>query len=192
MGSSGSSYLAGYRHVQRCVEGFGHGRRDRHSTTGHAQHHRVRPRHRTHPDTQLGASLEAVGEQRTITVIQPHDCPPVASLRAYPTDPDPKPSTALGSIRVGLGITGGVWEAAFWGFVGGFALLVGAGLGLIWRTPPRVVGIVMAFGAGVLISAVAFELVEEAFDASSALPVLVGLVSGALTFNVGDLILTRR
>ena len=91
-----------------------------------------------------------------------------------------------------MGITGGVWEAAFWGFVGGFALLVGAGLGLIWRTPPRVVGIVMAFGAGVLISAVAFELVEGAFDASGALPVVAGLVAGALTFYVGDLILDKR
>ncbi|MFN2496925.1 MAG: hypothetical protein ABR608_13615 [Pseudonocardiaceae bacterium] len=99
-----------------------------------------------------------------------------------------KGSELRGSIRVGLGITCGVWEAAFWGFVGGFALLVGAGLGLIWRTPPRVVGIVMAFGAGVLISTVAFELVDEAFDASGALPVVVGLVAGALTFYLGDLI----
>ncbi len=96
------------------------------------------------------------------------------------------------SIRVGVDITTGVWEAAFWGFVGGFALVVGAGLGLIWRIPPRVVGIVMAFGAGVLISAVAFELVEESFDASGALPVVAGLVAGALTFYVGDLILDKR
>ena len=86
----------------------------------------------------------------------------------------------------------GVWEAAFWGFVGGFALLVGAGLGLIWRIPPRVVGIVMAFGAGVLISAVAFELVEVSFDASGALPVVAGLMAGSLTFYVGDLILDNR
>jgi zinc transporter, ZIP family len=49
-------------------------------------------------------------------------------------------------------------EAAFWGFVGGFVLLVGAWLGLLWRTPPKVIGLVMAFGSGVLISAVAFEL----------------------------------
>ena len=83
-------------------------------------------------------------------------------------------------------------EAAFWGFVGGFALLVGAVLGLIWRTPPRVVGGVMAFGAGVLISAVAFELVEEGFENSGALPVLLGLVAGALTFYAGDWILDHR
>jgi len=54
-------------------------------------------------------------------------------------------------------------EAAFWGFIGGFALFVGAGLGLLWRTPSKVIGLVMAFGSGVLISAVAFELTAEAF-----------------------------
>ncbi len=46
-------------------------------------------------------------------------------------------------------------------------------LGLIWYTPSRVVRIVMAFGVGVLINAVALELVKEAFDTSGALP-LVG------------------
>jgi len=85
-----------------------------------------------------------------------------------------------------------VLEAAFWGFVGGVALLVGAVLGLAFRTPPRVVGLVMAFGAGVLISAVAFELVEEGFESSGATPVVLGLVAGALTFYAGDWILDHR
>jgi len=79
-----------------------------------------------------------------------------------------------------------VLVAALWGFVGGFALLVGAVLGLTLRTPPRVLGTVMAFGAGVLISAVAFELVEEPFTTAGAAPVLAGLAAGALAFYVGD------
>ncbi|MCA1705009.1 MAG: ZIP family zinc transporter, partial [Actinobacteria bacterium] len=83
-------------------------------------------------------------------------------------------------------------EAAFWGFVGGFALLVGAGLGLLWRTPPKVIGLVMAFGSGVLISAVAFELTAEAFRTSGGLAVVVGLGAGALTFYLGDWILDHR
>ena len=49
-------------------------------------------------------------------------------------------------------------EAAFWGLVGGLALLLGAAIGLAWRIPRRAIGLVMAFGAGVLISALAFEL----------------------------------
>lgn len=82
-------------------------------------------------------------------------------------------------------------EAAFWGFVGGFALIVGAVVGLALRVPARAVGGVMAFGSGVLISAVAFDLVEEGFDRSGTWPVLVGLAAGALAFSVGDFILDR-
>ena len=45
-------------------------------------------------------------------------------------------------------------EAAFWGFVGGAALLLGALVGLFLSVPIRLVGLVMGFGVGVLISAV--------------------------------------
>jgi zinc transporter, ZIP family len=92
----------------------------------------------------------------------------------------------------GIGQPTAVLEAGFWGFVGGFALLIGAVLGLVRHTPPRVIGLVMAFGAGVLISAVAFELTEEAFKTSGGLPVVLGLAGGALTFFVGDWILDHH
>ena len=58
--------------------------------------------------------------------------------------------------------------------------------------PPRVIGAVMAFGAGVLISAVAFELVEEGFEQSGAVPVVLGLFGGAVTFYLGDWVLDHR
>jgi ZIP family zinc transporter len=84
-----------------------------------------------------------------------------------------------------------VLEAAFWGFVGGVALLLGALIGLAWTIPRRVIGLVMAFGAGVLISALTFELTEEAvktggFDAAAA-----GLAAGSLVFFAGDRALDR-
>ena len=82
--------------------------------------------------------------------------------------------------------------ATFWGLVGGAALLIGALLGLYARASYRVIGLVMAFGAGVLISAVAFELTEEAFRSAGAAPVVVGLVSGSLVFFVGDWLIDRH
>ncbi|HYN30734.1 MAG TPA: ZIP family zinc transporter [Dermatophilaceae bacterium] len=85
-----------------------------------------------------------------------------------------------------------MWEAAFWGFVGGAALLLGAAVGLLVPVPKRVLGAVMAFGSGVLISAVAFELVEEGYRSSGAVPVASGLAAGALTFFLGDAWLDRR
>ncbi len=78
-------------------------------------------------------------------------------------------------------------EAFAWGAFGGAALIVGALAGLWLPFSPRLVGIVMAFGAGVLISAVAFDLVQEAVDtAHGERGVALGLAAGALTFFVGD------
>ena len=58
--------------------------------------------------------------------------------------------------------------AAFgWGTLGGSSLVIGALVALRFRIGLRVIGLIMAFGAGVLISAVAFDLVEEAVEKSS-------------------------
>lgn len=84
-------------------------------------------------------------------------------------------------------------EAAFWGLVGGLALVLGALLTFVAPPRPRTVGRVMAFGAGVLISAVAYELVAEAFrTAGGHGAVAAGIAAGALTFFAGDVLLARR
>jgi zinc transporter, ZIP family len=83
-------------------------------------------------------------------------------------------------------------EAAFWGFVGGAALLLGAVIGLRAHASQRVIGLIMAFGSGVLISALAFELTDEAFRRGGADVVAPGLAGGALAFFVGDWLVDRR
>ena len=62
--------------------------------------------------------------------------------------------------------------AAWWGFVGGSALLLGAAVGVLWSVPVRVLGLILGFGAGVLFSAVAFELTADAYAASGAVPLV--------------------
>jgi ZIP family zinc transporter len=91
-----------------------------------------------------------------------------------------------------MGREAGVLEAAFWGFVGGGALLLGALLGLYAPASQRTIGLVMGFGAGVLISAVAFELTDEAFALGGADAVAAGLALGALAFFAGDELIDRR
>jgi ZIP family zinc transporter len=82
--------------------------------------------------------------------------------------------------------------AFFWGFVGGAALLIGAATVYVFRMPSRVLGAIMAFGAGVLISAVSFELVQEATDETDGdWVVFVGLIVGSLVFFVGDWLIDR-
>src|ERR687886_230691 len=83
-------------------------------------------------------------------------------------------------------------EAAFWGLVGGFALLVGGVAGLKLRASQRIIGLIMAFGAGVLISALAFELTEEAFRRGGLDAVAAGMAGGAISFFAGDWIIDHR
>jgi zinc transporter, ZIP family len=83
-------------------------------------------------------------------------------------------------------------EAAFWGFVGGAALLIGAVVGLRVDVPERVLGAIMAFGSGVLISAVSFDLTGEAYATGGADAAGGGLAAGALAFFVANRLLLRR
>lgn len=53
--------------------------------------------------------------------------------------------------------------AALWGLVAGSALIVGALACYFARTPQRLVAAIMAFGSGVLISALSFDLMDEAY-----------------------------
>jgi ZIP family zinc transporter len=84
-------------------------------------------------------------------------------------------------------------SAAFaWGALAASSLILGGVLALRLRIGGRLLGLVMGFGAGVLISAVAYELVEEAFStADGAGWVAAGLFAGALTFFAGDELIDR-
>lgn len=83
-------------------------------------------------------------------------------------------------------------EAAFWGLVGGFALVVGGLLGLKLPASQRLIGLIMAFGSGVLISALAFELTDEAFRRGGIDAVAAGMAAGAIAFFTGDWIIDHR
>jgi ZIP family zinc transporter len=70
--------------------------------------------------------------------------------------------------------------AAFgWGTLGASSLVIGAGIALRFHISLRAIGLIMGFGAGVLISALSFDLVEEAVDKSSGHGWVVAGVSPA-------------
>jgi zinc transporter, ZIP family len=66
------------------------------------------------------------------------------------------------------------------------SLIVGAVIALHSKPSERTLGLVMAFGAGVLLSAVAYDLVLEAVEISGGVGIALGVAAGALTFFVGD------
>ncbi len=74
-----------------------------------------------------------------------------------------------------------------WGFLAASSLVIGGLIALRVPISKLALGLIMAFGAGVLISAVAYELVLESFETSAGSGgVALGLLAGALTFFAGD------
>ena len=83
-------------------------------------------------------------------------------------------------------------EAAFWGGLGAAALLVGALVAFRFDVPKRTQGLILAFGAGTLIGAVAYELVEEAVAISvGGIDVAIGFGLGATVFYLGSIGIDR-
>lgn len=82
--------------------------------------------------------------------------------------------------------------AAGAGLLAGGALLVGALIAWFARVPDRLVASVMAFGAGVLISALAFDLVGESIAEAGIASTLAGFVVGAVAYVGANLALDRR
>lgn len=83
-------------------------------------------------------------------------------------------------------------EAGLWGLVGGGALVVGALIAWLVPVPSKVVASVMAFGSGVLISAVAFDLMAEAEETGGLPATALGFLGGAVVYLAADLALARR
>ena len=82
--------------------------------------------------------------------------------------------------------------AAFgWGTLAGSSLVIGALIALRIQIGLRAIGLIMGFGAGVLISAVAFDLVEEAAEMSGQGAVIGGIFAGCAVFFVGDWLIDR-
>lgn len=82
------------------------------------------------------------------------------------------------------------WQAVFWGGFSSAALYVGEALARPMARMHRATGLVMGFGAGTLLSAVAYELLPDStLDKGAKLAIGFGL--GALVYFVGDRLIER-
>lgn len=83
-------------------------------------------------------------------------------------------------------------QAGFWGLTAGSALLIGAAIGYFLKVPPRLIAAVMAFGSGVLISALAFELMDEAYKQGGFDSTAICFLSGAAVYTLANLYLAHK
>src|SRR3954471_25007919 len=83
-------------------------------------------------------------------------------------------------------------SALGWGALAAVSLVVGALLAFARPWPDRQIGLVLAFGAGALISAVSFELAEEGVNVGGLGWMGLGLGLGAITYFTLDGLIERR
>src|ERR1700709_2077833 len=83
-------------------------------------------------------------------------------------------------------------QATFWGFVSGSALLVGAVIGYFVKVPQKVIAFIMAFGSGVLISALALDLMDEAYKRGGFDSTATGFVSGSVVYTIANYFLNKK
>ncbi len=85
-----------------------------------------------------------------------------------------------------------IWiQAGLWGLLSGSALLLGALGGWFLRLSQPVIASIMAFGAGVLISALAFELMDEAATRGGLAAAATGFAAGALVYAAANALLAQ-
>ena len=86
-----------------------------------------------------------------------------------------------------------VWlQAGLWGLLSGSALILGAGVGYFLKIPSRLIAGIMAFGSGVLISALSFDLMDEAYKSGGFDSTSVGFVGGALIYTIANIIVSKK
>jgi ZIP family zinc transporter len=86
-----------------------------------------------------------------------------------------------------------IFESLVWGFIASIPLVIGSIVGLFVSLPKSVIAAIMAFGSGVLVAALTFSLVEEAFSLSKSIPpVVIGFILGGISYSVANRILDKK
>ena len=86
-----------------------------------------------------------------------------------------------------------IFESLLWGFIASIPLVIGCIVALFVSLPKGIIAAIMAFGSGVLVAALTFSLVEEAFSLSQSIPpVVIGFSLGGVSYSVANHILDKK
>ncbi|HYI33965.1 MAG TPA: zinc permease [Glaciibacter sp.] len=82
-------------------------------------------------------------------------------------------------------------SSLLFGVIASSALVLGAAVGVRFELPKRVLAILLSFAAGALITALSFELFEDAYERGGIWLAAIGLFVGAVVFTVLSALLDR-
>jgi ZIP family zinc transporter len=82
--------------------------------------------------------------------------------------------------------------ACFWGLVSGSALLLGAAIAYFKAVPKKIIALIMAFGSGVLVSALSFELMDDAYERGGFDSTAIGFILGGLIYSGANYLLNKK
>ena len=82
--------------------------------------------------------------------------------------------------------------AGFWGLVAGSALVIGAAVGFYSHINQRWIAAIMSFGSGVLISALSFDLMDEAYSKGGFDATAIGFIAGAVAYTAANILLAKK
>jgi len=78
-------------------------------------------------------------------------------------------------------------------FIASIPLVVGCIVALFVSLPKNIIAAIMAFVSGVLVAALTFSLVEEAFNLSPSIPpVVIGFILGGTSYSVANRVLDKK
>jgi ZIP family zinc transporter len=83
-------------------------------------------------------------------------------------------------------------QSGFWGLLSGSALVLGATIGYYFKVPVKVIAMIMSFGSGVLISALSFDLMDEAYKKGGFDSTALGFISGASIFSLLNIFINKK
>lgn len=82
--------------------------------------------------------------------------------------------------------------AGLWGLLAGSALIIGALVGYFSKINQRWIAAIMSFGSGVLISALSFDLMDEAYKTGGFDSTAIGFLSGAIIYTLANVLLAKK
>jgi len=86
-----------------------------------------------------------------------------------------------------------VWvSAGLWGLLGASSLVAGAAVAYLATLPRWLTAGIMSFGCGVLISAVAYDLLEDGYQEGGILPIVAGALLGSVAYAFADHVVSKR